>query len=442
LQDALAEPDSRRQGVFVVAIKIDTLRRINHLHGYAIGDEVLKIIAERLLAEAGSRAAPGGGAAGFGQAFIARIGAGEFGLICVPPATPGNLAERLLRTVQTPIAIGARSLWLGASVGYVAMSGAQADPDDVLRDLDLALRQARAAGSGKVVGWAQSLTKTAARYDTLVEQLQQAFVNGEFLLHYQPILRLDDNSLIGAETLLRWNHPSEGLIPSAAFLPVLEETGLIGEVGCWVIRETVRQVGTWRTIYGRNIVEWLGINLSARQLDDPAPLLATLRSIHAARFPVHRLKLEIAETVLMRRPDAIHAVVAELQGLGIGFAIDDFGTGVTSLDSLRRRPVDTVKIDRAFVAQIGTPDGETLLRSLLEIAEMSGAAVIAEGVELPTQRDFLRQSGCGFGQGYLLGEPMDGALLGVFALTHAVQTDGVQSDIKKSLTERLIRRGA
>ena len=175
---------------------------------------------------------------------------------------------------------------------------------------------------------------------------------------------------------------------------------------------------------------------------DPAPLLATLRSIHAARFPVHRLKLEIAETVLMRRPDAIHAVVAELQGLGIGFAIDDFGTGVTSLDSLRRRPVNTVKIDRAFVAQIGTADGEKLLRSLLEIAAMSGAAVIAEGVELPTQRDFLRQSGCGFGQGYLLGEPMDGALLGVFALTHAVQTDGVQSDIKKSLTERLIRRGA
>lgn len=445
LKEVLADPDPRRRGLLVLAINLDNLRRINSLHGFAIGDQVLRIVAERLLSGTRSRLADEASAPGRGRDMVARLDAGQFGIICGLPAlrpAAGSFAARLLRIVQSPIVIGGQSLRLTASIGYLASTATHATADDVLRDLDFTLQRARALGPSRVVSWEPALTTAATRNDTLAEQLREAFDNGEFLLHYQPVLRLDDNRMVGAEALLRWNHPSEGLVPSAAFVPVLEETGLIAEVGCWAVREAVRQVESWRMLYGRNIVEWVGVNLSARQLHDPSALLATLRSIHAGGFSVHRLKLEIAETVLTHRPDVADAVLAELNRLGIGFAIDDFGAGAAALDGLHRYPVDMIKIDAAFVAQIGTADGEKLLRALLEVAEMSGAAVIAEGVETLAQRDFLRSTGCGFGQGYLLAEPMDGALLGAFALTHAVNSDRPQSDISRSVTGRVMRRGA
>lgn len=425
LQAALDDPDPARRALLVLAVNLDNLRSINNLHGFAIGDQVLKITAERLLSGTRSRLVEDEtGAPVRGRDMVARLGPGEFGIICPPPALSftesEGLAERLLHLVQGPVALAERSLRLTANIGAVTTTAAHRGPDDVLRDLDLALQQARMLGPGKAVAWEPALTRAATRSYTLAEELRRAFENGEFVLHYQPVLRLDNGRMVGAEALLRWNHPSEGLAPSASFVPVLEQTGLIVEVGCWVVREAVRQVETWRTLYGRNIVEWVGVNLSARQLHDPSALLATLRGIHAGGFSVHRLKLEVAEPVLMRRSDAAAAALAELRGLGIGFAIDDFGTGGSSLDSLRRFPVDTIKIDGAFVAQIGTTDGEKLLQALLEVARMSGAALIAEGIETAAQRDFLQRIGCGLGQGYLLAEPMDGALLGAFALTHAV----------------------
>lgn len=448
LREALGDPDPARRALLVLAINLNNLRDINNLHGFGIGDQVLKITAERLLSDTRSRPAKGDNARSREGDMVARLGPGEFGIICAPPqlsaAEAEGLAARLLRVVRSPIAIAERSPRLAASVGFVMTTPAHRNPDDVLRDLDAALQQARTLGPNKVLAWDPSLTEAATRNYTLAEQLRRAFENGEFLLHYQPALRLDDNRMVGAEALLRWNNPSDGLVPSAYFVPVLEETGLIGEVGCWVVREAVRQVETWRTLYGRNIVEWVGVNLSAGQLNDPAALLATLRGIHAGGFSVHRLKLEIAEPVLMRRPDIAGAVLAELRGLGVGFAIDDFGTGASSLDSLRRYRVDTIKIDGAFIAQIGTPDGDKLLQALFDVAQMSGATVIAEGIETAAQRQFLQEIGCGFGQGYLLAGPMGGALFGAFALTHAVAVErGIgQSDISRSVTGRVIRRGA
>ena len=446
LHDALANPDPRRRTVLVLAIKLDSLRRINNLHGFATGDEVMKIVAERLLTGTRSRVADEAGAPVRGRNLVARLGAGEFGIICGPPAhrpaAAESLASRLLRVVQSPIALGQRLLRLDASIGYVVAGPTHREADDVLRDLDLALQQARASGPGKVLAWEPSLTRAAAHNDTLAEQLRQALENGEFLVHYQPIVRLADNRMVGAEALLRWNHPSEGLVPAASFLPVLEETGLIAEAGCWLLHEAVRQVQSWRTLYGRSIVEWVGIPLSRRQLHDPSALLATLRSLHAGRFPVHRLKLEIAETLLMGRPDIADTVLEELRALGIGFAIDDFGTGAGPRDTLRRHPADTIEINAAFVAQIGTPSGEKVLRAVLEFAHASGAVLVAKGVETVAQREFLRDAGCELGHGYLVAEPMEGAQLGVYALTRAIHAEGAQSDISRSVTDMVMRRGA
>ena len=250
-------------------------------------------------------------------------------------------------------------------------------------------------------------------------QLRQAFDNGEFVLHYQPVVRLADTRMIGAEALLRWRHPRDGLLAPAAFLHVLEETGLIVEVGCWAIQEAARQIDGWHELYGREMIDWVSVNVSPRQFDDPAPLLATLRDMHDRSLAVHRLKLEITETTFMRNPEVTHTVLADIRKLGIRIGIDDFGTGYSSLSMLRQYPVDTIKIDAEFVQQIGTAQGDELTRALLNIARMYGAAIVAEGIETAAQRDFLRAADCGFGQGYLFGQPMDGALLGTHALTSA-----------------------
>ena len=427
LQEILSDPDPERGGAVCFAVNLDRFRNINTLHGFATGDEVLKVVAERLVLGTRSRHLSDTGAIARSRDLVARLGGDEFGIICSPPALPREEAEafaaRLPRIIRSPIAIGAKSLRLTGSVGFITTTPAHREAEDALRDLDLALRQAKALGPSKVIAWEPALTRAAVRRYSLAEQLRHAVDNGELMLHYQPIVRLGDNRMVGAEALLRWNHPSEGLVSSAAFLPLLEETGLIVEVGSWVIREAIGQVESWRVIYGRDIVDWVSVNLSTRQFDDPSTLLATLRGVHKNGFAVHRLKLEISETAFARNPERTGEFLAELDGMGIEIAIDDFGAGYSALKSLRRYPVDTVKIDGQFTAQIGTTDGDERTRTLLNIARTYDAAVIAEGIETPAQRDFLKAAGCGFGQGYLFAEPMAGAMLGAYALTRTAKAE-------------------
>jgi diguanylate cyclase (GGDEF)-like protein len=427
LREILSDPDPDRRTVTVFALNLDGFRTLNTLHGFRVGDEALKIIADRLVSCTRSRDSGVAGPAARPRDMVARLGGDEFGIICCPPALPQAaakaLAARLPRIVEAPIALGGQSLRLTGGTGFITTIPAHREADDVLRDLDLALRQAKALGPGKVVAWEPALTRSAMRRYTLAEELRRAFDNHELVLHYQPILRLSDTRMVGAEALLRWNHPSEGLVTTASFLPLLEETGLIVEVGCWVIREAVRQIEAWRRLYGRDIVDWVSVNLSARQIDDPSALLATLRGIHGGGFSLRRLRLEITETGFMSNPEMTRAVLAQLDALGIQIAIDDFGTGYSSLNSLRNYPVDTIKIDAEFISQIGTADGEKLAQALLNIARTHDAAIVAEGVETVEQRDFLAARGCGFGQGHLFAEPMDGALLGAYALTRAVGAD-------------------
>lgn len=431
LREIFADPDPARRLAALFVINLDSFRSINNLHGIRIGDQVLKITAERLVS--GTRSRPptedeatedGAADQSRGRDLVARLGDDEFGIICSTPA-PGPadveaFSTRLLRIVQTLIVIGDIRIRMTASIGFILTGSPPRDETDALRDLDLALREAKALGPNKAMAWHPALTRTATQKYSLGNQLQRAFDNHEFILHYQPIVRLSDNRLIGAETLLRWNNPSDGLVAPGAFLPVLEETGLIVPVGCWVIRETVRQMQSWQVLYGRQIIDWISVNASARQFNDPAPLLSTLREIHNSGFPLHRIKIEITETTFMRNSETTRQVIEELHRFGIRIAIDDFGTGYSSLGTLRHYPVETIKIDTGFVAQIGTPDGDKLAQALLNIARMYGAAVVAEGVETPAQRDFLRENGCDFAQGHLFAKPMDAALLGTFALTRLV----------------------
>jgi diguanylate cyclase (GGDEF)-like protein len=412
----------------VFAVNIDGFRSINNLHGSRIGDQVLRIIAERLLTGTRSRRGVKGETAASGSRrgdMVARLSADEFGIICGIP-TPGpaetkSLTDRLLRITQTPIVIAEASIRMTASVGFVLIGSEHRSEDDVLRDLDIALQEAKARGPNAAVAWEPLLTRTASRRLSLVDQLRRALDLGEFVLHYQPVLQLSDGQMVGAEALLRWNHPSDGLVPPAAFLPVLEETGLIVPVGSWVIREAARQLESWHLLYGRNILGWLSFNVSGRQFNDPSPLLQTLEDISASGFPIERLKIELTETTIMRNPDTTRAVLLKLRNLGLRIAIDDFGTGYSSLSILKQYPVDAIKIDGGFIAQIETDDGEKLVRALMSIAQIYGATVIAEGIETEGQRQILTASGCHLGQGYLFAKAMDGAALGLYALMHGAK---------------------
>jgi diguanylate cyclase (GGDEF)-like protein len=445
LREVLTEAAPQRRPVVVLLVNLDRFRAVNNLHGVRIGDQVLRIVAQRLVF--GTRSPRPGEEPPAGEErardLVARLGADEFGILLgTPPpklADVETLTERLLSSVQRPVAIDDLRLRVTASIGFVVTGAAHRDEDAVLRDLDLALREAKSRGPGRAVAWEPSLTRTATRRYSIANQLRRALDNGEFVLHYQPIIQLADGRMVGVEALLRWNHPSDGLVPPDAFIPLLEESGLIVPVGCWVIREAVRQVESWRLLYGRDIVDWISINASARQFNDPAPLLTVLSEAYESGFPLRRLTIEITETSLMRNPEATRGVLAELHNLGVHIAIDDFGTGYSSLDAFHHYRADAIKIDAGFIARIGSAEGEKLTGALLGIARMYGATVIAEGVETAVQRDFLAANGCPFAQGFLFARPMDGAALGTYALTYAAK--GPQSEEASPETPPEPRRG-
>jgi diguanylate cyclase (GGDEF)-like protein len=426
---AVAPESGPRRPAAVFLLDIDNFKGVNDLHGASAGDEVLRVIANRLLAGTRSRLLPPPRSKNPSMQrtdMVARLGADEFAVIlgnAAPSLADADaFARRLLQLAVSPVIVGEQRVRLSANLGYIVTTDAHKSEDDAMRDLDVALQEAKQRGPNTAKCWEPTLTSTVGRRLALLDQLRAALDENQFVLHYQPILRLEDGRVIGAEALLRWNHPSDGLVPPAAFLPVLEESGLIVPVGCWVLRETVRQMQVWQMLYGRELLDWVSVNVSARQFNDPSVLLATLAEIRDSGFPLSRLKIEITESAVMRNPEVTRAVLSELQELGIRIAIDDFGTGYSALGALRDYQVDTIKIDRGFTAAIDTTDGRELVLAMLKIARIYGADVVAEGVETVVQRDMLRRHGCGYAQGYLFAKPMDGSFFGAFALTHLVET--------------------
>jgi EAL domain-containing protein (putative c-di-GMP-specific phosphodiesterase class I) len=398
---------------------------------------VLKAIAARLAAAVRVQLVAAGAAGDCGPAarasLVARVGADEFGVVLgrtgLTRADAEAFARQLLQLIVIPVEGGGQPIRLTAHVGFMIGSPAQHSEDDVLRALIVALQEAKTRGPNSASAWEPSLTSTVGRRHALLNQLRRALDEGEFVLHYQPILALADQRVVGAEALLRWNHPSEGLLPPADFLPLLEESGLIVPVGCWGIREVARQMQVWRMLYGRDMLEWVSINVSPRQFNDPAPLLATLGELNDGGFALGRLKLEITESAVMRNPEVTRSVLGKLHNIGIRVALDDFGTGYSALGALRHYPVDTIKIDRDFTTRLDTHDGRELVLALMKIARIYGATVVAEGVETALEHDILQRSGCDYGQGYLFARPMDGSFFGAYALTHLV---GGDSDLARA----------
>ncbi|HEX3538433.1 MAG TPA: EAL domain-containing protein [Stellaceae bacterium] len=427
IRAALAASEGARRGAAMFVVNLDNFRGINGLYGVRAGDYVLKAVAKRIRAGVRSRLLSGRPSRAEGD-YVARLGADEFGILIGDPAPSASAAEsfarRILKLVEEPIVASDQRIRLTASVGFLITGAPHKSEDEVLRDLHASLQEAKSRGPNNIQAWRPALTRTSGHRFVLLDQLRRALDEGEFAIHYQPILRLGDSRIVGAEALLRWNHPSDGLTSPSAFLPILEDSNLIVPVGCWVIREVVRQMRVWQMLYGRDIIEWVSVNVSPRQFNDPGLLLATLTEIERSGFALDRLKIEITESAAMRNPEMTRSVLDELRELGVRVAIDDFGTGYSALGALRHYAVDTIKIDRGFTSRLETDDGGELVMALLRIAQAYGAEVVAEGIETMAQRDILEARGCGFGQGYLFAKPMDGSFFGAYALTHLVQNGG------------------
>jgi diguanylate cyclase (GGDEF)-like protein len=397
LQHALARTARGLARPAVAFVDLDDFKLINDSLGHKLGDELLATISQRL------RAAirPGDTAA--------RLGGDEFVILLediVDAQSAIAVVERLLTRLQAPLMLDGHEVYVGASVGLAFAPAEGALPDDLLRQADVAMYAAKRNGKRRFVVFDASLEDKPLERLALEADLRRAVERDELRLYYQPIVELDRNRLSGVEALVRWQHPTRGLVPPMAFIPLAEANGLIVQIGRWVLREACVQMKTWYETHPGMDPLVVSVNLSARQFLDPTLVQDLERVLHETGLDPAFLRLEITESTAMEAGAGTIATLQALKGLGVQLAIDDFGTGYSSLSYLKRFPVDTLKIDRSFVHGIGLDSQDTaIVKSVIALAQTLDLKVTAEGIETIQQLDELVDLTCDEGQGYLFAKP-------------------------------------
>ncbi len=391
---------ARRTGeqVGIVLLDLDGFKNINDTLGHSAGDQILGSAGTRL----SQCLRPGD--------TIARLGGDEFAVFLedVDVAVIESAANRLLGVLRPPFRVDGREVYVTSSAGMVATVDAHETVDDLLREADLAMYAAKGAG-GDRIQWFEDRMQTRLRDRAeLIDDLRHAIQRDEFHLVFQPTVDVKSGRIVGAETLLRWQHPKRGNIPPSVFIPLAEGSGQINAIGRWVLSEAC----TFGRIWQRQHPDFtLAVNLSSRQLKDPSIVDDVAGVLRVTSFPARNLVLEVTETALVDDPALAQARLLELKALGLRLAIDDFGTGYSSLAQLQRFPIDIIKVDKSFVDRITEPSGGVFVRVIVTLAHELGLETIAEGVELPSQHDALRRMGCLQAQGYLFAKPMGPAAL-------------------------------
>ena len=406
LEEALRRSDRDRTGLAVLLLDIDAFKTVNDSLGHSSGDELLMAVSERL----GSRLRPGDTAA--------RLGGDEFVVLAEVLAHPEEamvLAERLRKTLTAPFALGGRQVAIRASIGIAMVwPGDQVTGEELLRNADVAMYVAKSAGQGGHAEFKPHMHEAALARLEMESELRSALSDGQLELHYQPIVGLPGRQVVGAEALIRWHHPAKGMVMPGQFIPVAEQSGLIDDIGTWVLNAACRQVAVWSATGGPAEV---AVNVSARQLSSSEFVGVVRGSLAASGATPARLTLEITESVLMDDPDAASRTLADLRRLGVRVAIDDFGTGYSSLSYLGRFPLDYLKVDRSFVAGLGTDDASEcvghapLVSGIAQLGAALGLTVVAEGVETEYQAAAVARLGCHLAQGYLFGRPVPAGVL-------------------------------
>jgi diguanylate cyclase (GGDEF)-like protein/PAS domain S-box-containing protein len=396
---AMARRDTCAAALMVV--DLDGFKHLNDSLGHLAGDHALAVVADRLRGV--SR--PGD--------TVARLGGDEFALLIEDPMSQDQiqaLGDRLIEAVTQPFDWQNQSVVVGASVGVAFVAPGLHSADDLIRNADIGLYAAKAAGRGRVCAFDPSMFDSARTRYELECDLRNAVDNNELVLQYQPIVELDTSEPTGFEALVRWQHPTRGMLSPDEFIPIAEETGVIVPLGRWVLNRACRDLAEWTHAYPRAGRLYVSVNLSARQLEDPHIVTDVQAALSDTDLEPSRLVLEITETALMNDTQAALAQLNGLKALGICLSVDDFGTGYSSLSYLRQFPIDTVKIDKSFVDDISRGgDDATFVGAILRLSEALHLDTLAEGIETEDQANTLQQLGCHLGQGYHYARPLDPA---------------------------------
>jgi diguanylate cyclase (GGDEF)-like protein len=394
LEAILAKPNRRSSTQAVLFMDIDDFKDVNDTLGHAAGDELLRVVATRLT----GTVRPGD--------LVARLGGDEFALLLdgvSDPATAWVAAERVVAAMSEPVRIGDRWASVGASVG-LAIRGEHSTYVDLMHQADVAMYAAKGRGKSRVERYDPGLEQSAAARQELRAEIALAVTRKELVVEYQPLVDLDTGDLVGVEALVRWRHPTRGLLPPSEFIPAAEDGGTIVGIGDFVLRTAAADLLRWQRRYGRPEL-WVSVNVSVCQLDAPDFVENVARALATAGLDPRSLVVEVTETVLADPAGATAGTLAELRETGTRVALDDFGTGFSSIGYLRRLPVDVLKVDRSFVADASQP-GNVLLEAIVGMGQHLGLVVIPEGIEDFDQLTRLRAMGCRTGQGFLMSQPV------------------------------------
>ena len=425
LDEALRNAAHRQRGCALFMIDLDRFKNVNDTLGHPVGDALLRQVADRLKSGMGNH----------GQ--VGRLGGDEFQAV-LPGTVDIGLIESLARTLieqcSRVYTIEGHKVTIGASVGIAIGDPGRASADALVRNADLALYAAKAAGRGKHRLYEPSMHSEAAERQLLENDLRQAIERGELSVAYQPIVRAAGEEIVGFEALVRWQHPTRGPVSPAKFVPLAEEAGLIGSIGEWVLRTALEEAAQWPDHVR------IAVNLSPLQFNDPDVAEMVGKHLKETAVRADRLELEITEGVFLAEGDSTDETFAKLKALGVRFSLDDFGTGYSSLGYLKKAPFDKIKIDQSFVrgAASTTQRNAAIIRAIVTLAETLGMDTCAEGVETHDDLQLIRELGVSMVQGYIFGRPSDAATARELANRVRVEADGYQCI--REPRHRLMRR--
>ena len=387
MEEMLARARRNGLGVATLCIDLDNFKAVNDTLGHPFGDLLLQEVAARLRSTLGE------------HDMVARLGGDEFAVLHPDVETPtevGALAERIIDVVSAPYSLDGHQVTIGASVGIAFAPVDADDADRLLKNADMALYRAKGDGKGACRFFEAEMDARLQARRRLEIDLRNAVAAEALEVHYQPLIALDRRNVSGFEALLRWQHPEHGMVPPSDFVPVAEETGLIGAIGAFVLRRACADAAKWPDPVT------VAVNLSPLQFRNGALLQTVKDALERASLPPRRLELEITETVLLDRSDHVLATLHALRALGVRISMDDFGTGYSSLSYLRSFPFDKLRIDRSFVRDLGSnADSQAIVRAIIGLGESLGIAITAEGVENEADLACLEEEGCKEAQGFL-----------------------------------------
>jgi diguanylate cyclase (GGDEF)-like protein len=388
----------------VLFLDLDRFKVVNDGLGHHVGDDMLVAVAGRLRASVRE------------TDTVARFGGDEFAVLldAIPDLDFAIRAtERIQAAISAPVSLSGYEVFTSATIGIALSSGAYGRPEYLLRNADMAMYRAKAAGMGRYEVFDRAMHADALVRLQTETDLRHAQERGEFRVFYQPIISLADGRITGMEALVRWKHPERGWVQPPDFVPAAEETGLIFALGAWVLTESCRQLVEWQRAMPGHEALTVSVNLSVKQFAQADLVDQVRRTLEQTGLSPASLRLEVTESIIVENLESAAATLARLKALGLQVYMDDFGTGYSSLSSLHRLPIDALKVDRSFVSRLGTErDASAMVRTIATLAHNLDLVLIAEGVETARQLESLRALRCKYAQGYFFSVPVDADAMG------------------------------